>query len=113
MVRIHSRTPSWMIDMPCFAWHVFGMDYISKLVDVIEYQGDGEVTPIAILVDHHFIRIKRIHQIIRGLTSKSHDFGYCYDVILENDQPLRLFYRLSDHCWFVEVESRQIKKQPV
>ena len=54
-----------MIDMPCFAWHVFGMDYISKLVDVIEYQGDGEVTPIAILVDHHFIRIKRIHQIIR------------------------------------------------
>ena len=89
------------------------MGYVSKLVDVIEYQGSDAISPIAILVDHHFIRIQKITSIIHGLTSKSHDFGYCYDVILEDGRDLRLFYRLSDHAWFIETEAILNEKQPL
>lgn len=78
------------------------MDYTSQIVDVIEYQQAEGIQPLAVKVDDHFIRIIEIKSIIHGLTSKSHDFGYCYDVLLEDHTLLRLFYRLSDQHWFIE-----------
>ena len=79
------------------------MDYISQIVDVIEYQQTDMVKPLAIKVDDHFIRIVKIIQMIPGLTSLSHDFGYCYDIRLEDGSTMRLFLRTSDHVWFIEV----------